>query len=354
MPSLLEGAILTTMFVLLAILALGLLIIVHEGGHYLVARWSKMHVERFSIGFGPGLLKWKNKRGTTFQIAPVPFGGFVHITGMNPHEEYDENDPHVYPNRPTYQRFLTILAGPLTNILFSTVFMFIVFAFAGEQRVTGYSVNKLTDESPAVGLLQAEDKLLKVDGKPVNADVANSFRSLVQEAKGNPVDITVLRVGQEVTVRVQPKEKDGVYLVGIEMGVVITRQEVGVGKATTLSLAYPFVMSKRIVEGFISMFKGDIEPELTGPVGITKIIKDQIKAGWVRAFEFLAMLNVYLGLFNLFPFPGLDGARLGFLGYELATRRRPNPKIEAAVHMVGFLILFGVLIVVTIKEIFLS
>ena len=88
-----------------------------------------------------------------------------------------------------------------------------------------------------------------------------------------------------------------------------------------------------------------------GPVGITKVIKDADRVGLGPALEFLAMLNVYLGLFNLLPLPALDGGRLAFLGYELATRRRPNPKVEAAVHMVGFVALFLLMIVVTFKDI---
>src|SRR6266571_6472806 len=108
----------SSMIWVLSVLALGVLIIVHEGGHYLVAKWSGMRVERFSLGFGPAILKWKWK-GTQFQLAPIFLGGFVQIVGMNPHEEYDEKDPSVYPNRPTILRFLTIFAGPFTNILFS-------------------------------------------------------------------------------------------------------------------------------------------------------------------------------------------------------------------------------------------
>src|SRR5262245_65125421 len=96
----------TVMFTVLAILALGVLIVVHEAGHYVVARLFGMRVERFSIGFGPGIVKWR--RGETlFQIAPIPFGGFVQITGMKPHEEYDEQDPKVYHNPPAIPRLLT-------------------------------------------------------------------------------------------------------------------------------------------------------------------------------------------------------------------------------------------------------
>src|SRR5690349_7059300 len=104
--------------ILLAILALGVLIVVHEGGHYLVARWSGMRVDRFSIGLGPKIFGFQ--RGETeFQISAIPFGGFVQIAGLNPGEEnIAPDDPRAYPNRPAYQRFLTIFAGPATNYLF--------------------------------------------------------------------------------------------------------------------------------------------------------------------------------------------------------------------------------------------
>src|SRR3954469_15508095 len=100
-----------------AILALGFLIMVHEAGHLIVARWCGMKVERFSIGFGPGILRWKSKKGTIYQLAPIPFGGFVEITGMNLAEDVDPDDPLAYPNRPVWQRMATIFAGPFTNVL---------------------------------------------------------------------------------------------------------------------------------------------------------------------------------------------------------------------------------------------
>src|SRR5438105_1396543 len=111
----------------LAVLALGLLIIVHEGGHYLMARWSGMRVDRFSIGLGPKLFGFK--RGETeFQISLIPFGGFVQIAGLNPGEEgIALDDPRAYPNRPAYQRLLTIFAGPATNYVFAAVVMIISY-----------------------------------------------------------------------------------------------------------------------------------------------------------------------------------------------------------------------------------
>src|SRR5689334_12443209 len=113
-----------------AILAIGALIVVHEAGHYIVARLCGMRVERFSIGFGPAIpkLSWRSKKtGTQFQIAPIPFGGFVEIKGMNILEEVDPADATAYPNRPAWQRFATIFAGPATNYLFAVVLAFILF-----------------------------------------------------------------------------------------------------------------------------------------------------------------------------------------------------------------------------------
>ena len=106
-----------------------------------------------------------------------------------------------------------------------------------------------------------------------------------------------------------------------------------------------------IASGLYKVISGEEKGELTGPVGITSVIKESIKSGWVSAFELLMLLNVYLGLFNLFPLPALDGGRLVFLSYEMATRRRPNPKVEAAVHMVGIMALLLIMVLVTYKDI---
>src|ERR1700758_907660 len=143
----------------LAILALGILIIVHEGGHFLVARLSGMRVDRFSIGFGPKL--WSVKRGETiYQIAAIPLGGFVQIAGLNPGEEgIDEDDPRAYPNRPAWQRLLTIFAGPGTNYIFAALVMIIVYlAYGVTVPGTKPMVFETIDGKPAVaaGLLPGD------------------------------------------------------------------------------------------------------------------------------------------------------------------------------------------------------
>ena len=131
---------------LLAVLALGVLIIVHEWGHYFVAKLCGMRVDRFAIGFGPAILQ-KQRGETTFQIGVVPLGGYVQIAGLNPEDEnIDPNDPRSYPNRPAWQRFLTIAAGPLVNYFFAAGLIFLLHSVIGVHAVV---VRKVMPNLPA-------------------------------------------------------------------------------------------------------------------------------------------------------------------------------------------------------------
>ena len=338
------------MTIVLAILALGMLIVVHEAGHYFVARWCGMRVERFSIGFGPGIIKWRSK-GTQFQIAPIPFGGFVQIVGMNPHEEYDEKDPSVYPNRPTILRVLTIFAGPFTNVLFASLLVFIVAVTAGVPRATGRTeVRDVSEGTAAAEVLKPGDVIASIDGKVADP---LQFRDHILASNGKPVTVVFIREGTEHTAAITPRlTKDGVYLIGIHPGAETVRMPSGLGRAAIEAVEYPYYTTQAILGGLWHAVKNRGEgAELVGPIRMTRTIGQKIEAGWVSALEFLAILNLYLGIFNLLPLPALDGGRLAFLGYELATRRRPNPKVETAVHMAGMLVLLVLLFVVSYREI---
>jgi regulator of sigma E protease len=366
---------------ILAIFSLGVLIVVHEAGHYFVARWSKMRVEKFSVGFGPPILKWK--RGETqFQIAPILLGGFAQITGMNPHEELDNpDDPHLFPNRPLYQRFLTIFAGPATNILFSAVLVFIVLAIAGARRSTPTGqilISAVPEGGAATGVLQADDVIVSVDGQKV-AYGTTALKDRVQQSGGRPMVFGVKRGEKELTVQITPRRaeesasttalREALDQAATQLGVTAlpgTDLRLGVAYGAEATIAwealslpqaaweavrYPVVKSGQILGMLWAIVTRQVEGEITSVVGMTQIIKGELDNGWVPAFELLALLNVYLGLFNLLPLPALDGGRLVFLLYEMGTRRRPNPKFEAAVHMVGFLFLFAVMILAVYKDI---
>src|SRR6185503_2655067 len=178
------------MSILVAIIGLGLLIVLHEGGHFVVARLCGMRVERFSIGFGPTLIGFK--RGETlFQIAPIPLGGFVQITGLNPNEEFDHNDPMVYPNRPRWMRLATVLAGPAANYLTAIVLVFVV--------LLGYGIAPKTQkiEEPAAGRpaamagLKTGDVLVEANGQVVDAE--HPISEVIKAGAGASVSIKILR-----------------------------------------------------------------------------------------------------------------------------------------------------------------
>lgn len=349
------------MYYALAILALGFLIIVHEGGHYFVARWCGMRVERFSIGFGPAIpgLRWKSKKtGTQFQIAPIPFGGFVEIRGMNIAEDVDPEDQFAYPNRPAWQRFLTIFAGPATNYVSAIVLAFLLYTLHGVEGTTAYiGVDAVLPGYDAMGKLEPGDRIVEVDHTPILATDSVSLTARVTAKQGQPVLLTIEREGARKDVSIAPKigpDKDDkgnpIYLLGIQKTVQTDTVSVGVFDAAGRALYYPIAQTKLIVAGFYDIATGAQKMDPGGPKRILDEFSNRFRVGFVSGIRLLMLLSVYLGLFNLFPLPALDGGRLVFLAYEMITRRRANPKIEAMVHMGGIMVLGVVMILVTLRD----
>ena len=341
------GLLASPLFVLLAILALGILIIVHEGGHFLVARLSGMRVDRFSIGFGPQLVSFKRGE-TTYQIAAIPLGGFVQIAGLNPGEEgLAADDPRAYPNRPVWQRLLTIFAGPGTNYVFAAVLVVIAYLVFGVP-VPGHAplVGGLPEGKPAATAgLQLGDELVSIDGNKV-AEV-NQVAPIINASQGKPVLVEVMREGQLKKISVTPVKDGGVYRIGIEIAAKEEYQKAGVGRCVIEGLRFPYDYSRFILHGFAEIFAGRQKAEFSGPIGIVKVMKKQISLGLKNAMSIVAIISVYLGLFNLLPLPALDGGRLVFLGVEAVSRRRVNQRLEQTVHMVGMFVLLGFLVYVT-------
>ncbi len=333
---------------ILAILAIGVLIVVHETGHYVVARLCSMRVERFSLGFGPAILSRRSKKtGTQFQIAPILFGGFVEIKGMNILEEVDPNDATAYPNRPVWQRFATIFAGPATNYLFAVVLAFGLFTCAGMQSNDAPPTVSGTQEGYAAhGVLEPGDRFLAVDDKPLEG---GDLATAVNAVGDRQADFLIERDGKQVTISLHPTfdEKEKTWRLGVLLSY---RVDVGILEAAKGAIVYPVVQTKAILVGLYEFITGKQEGRVSSVVGITQVTKQAIDAGWVPLVSLLMILNVYLGLFNLFPLPALDGGRLVFLGYEMVTRRRANPKLEASIHMVGVLVLAVLLVVVTVND----
>jgi regulator of sigma E protease len=350
------------MYWVVALLALSFLIVVHEAGHYFVALWCKMRINRFSIGFGPGIFKRQSKKtGTIFQIAPLPFGGFVEIDGMNIVEEVDPADKFAYPNRPAWQRFATILAGPATNFLSAFILAFVLFQFWGVRSVERWhAVGAMKEGYDATDKFKPEDRILAINGNPVLAvDADHTFhelRAIINaNTKGEALIVTVRRGDELLNISALPKlekDEDGkpLYRLGIAPYQQSERVKAGVLSSMKHALIYPFEQSAVIVGSIVKIIRGKEKADVGSGVRIVEEFKKAFSVGFEFGLELLMGLSVYLALFNLFPLPALDGGRLVFLGYELITRRRANPRIEATVHMVGVMLLVVVVILVTFKD----
>lgn len=334
------------MSLLISILGLALLIVVHEFGHFLVARLCGMRVERFSIGFGNPLYSFK-RGDTIFQIAPIPLGGFVQITGLNPHEEFDRNDPYVFPNRPRWMRLAVLVAGSLANYLTAVVLAVIMF---GHYGVPSLKVDKVLPNTPAAAAgLQAGDELIEAGGQAVS--MRNPINKMIAQSGGNPVVIKIQRKGVDQVVSVTPEKKDGAYLIGVQLAGGSLHQPMPFSEALAVSVMVPVDLSRRFLEGFWQMITGKQKAELSGPVGIAQRMKQAADNGMMEFLDLLIVLSAYLGLFNLMPIPALDGGRVLFLLFGSLGRRDVNAKTEATVHMVGLVLLLGVFVFVTFKDI---
>ncbi|MES1184600.1 MAG: M50 family metallopeptidase, partial [Myxococcales bacterium] len=330
------------------ILGLGLLVVVHETGHLLAARASGMRVVRFSIGFGPPLLRYQSKKtDTLYQVALIPFLAYVQIAGMNPFEEIDPEDRSSYANASLFARVFAILAGPLANYLFASVLFFTCFAIAGVPKATDKPIVEVMDKSAAqAAKLRTGDTITAVGGTKV--EDFEAMRQQIVKSAGKPLSFDVLRGKEHLTILITPKNENGVSRIGVQpvvKNVPVTLKEAGV-----LALTYPYVVVKNSIIELGRILTFQTKPVLSGPVGIVSETSKAASEGWVSFVFLLGVISAYLGGFNALPFPALDGGRLAFLGYEAITRRKPNARIEVVVHALGFAMLLTLIAVVTFSD----
>ncbi len=336
-----------SLVVLVAVLAFGLLVVVHEAGHFAVARLCGMRVERFSVGYGPVL--WARRRGETeWCISAVPFGGYVRIAGMAPGEEIDPADRSAYANQPAWRRFLVILAGPVMNYAAAValaVGLIATFGFA-EPDPRPVAGQILPGSAAARAGLRAGDRVLSISGKPVD-----SWTALVAEVRAHPgqqIEIVVSRSDAPAPLRLgaRPDDIGGVGRLGVAPGSVAVRA--GPGRALTLGVRLTNDKAAEILSGLGQVLARKQKAELRGPIGIAQEMARSAQAGASPFLQVVWFISIVLALFNLLPLPALDGGRLVFLVYEIVTRRRVNQRVENFVHLAGFLALFALLLAVTI------
>lgn len=339
------------MAIVTTILGISLLIILHELGHYLVARWCGMRPLTFSIGFGPTLLK-RQVGETSWQIAAVPLGGYVHIDGMGPKDtDVFPDDERSFRNKPSWQRAAVVFAGPLMNWLLAAFFIMslaatVGFAKADESRAV---LGELVEGGAAekAGLAKG-DLVVSIAGKPL-ADWA-SFVAEVREHPNEPVPFELERAGARMTITVTPEASasGGIGVIGVYPPTVT--QRLGPVSAVIAGITGAWDMSAKQFALLWGMVRGTQKGELAGLPGIVKMVAAEAKRGLERLFSSLAWLSITLCVLNLLPVPALDGSRLVFIGLE-TVRGKPFPeKAEATIHGVGFALLLGLMIFVSVRD----
>ncbi|HZZ86602.1 MAG TPA: RIP metalloprotease RseP [Anaeromyxobacteraceae bacterium] len=327
----------------IVVIAFGLLVVIHEAGHFAVARACGMRVERFSVGYGPVI--WSTKRGETeYAVSAIPFGGYVKIAGMSPEEQIAADDPAAYSNQPAWRRFLVILTGPAMNYLGAVLLAWAMIATTGIRE---------PDPTPTVGEvvagsaaekagLQGGDRILTVDGEPVASWTA--LVSAVQARPGRPVRIEVQRAGAAaplpLTAVPEPVKGRGRLGLGPNMLVVRASPAAALARGVALTNA----RAGEILGGLGQVVSRKQSAELRGPVGIAQEMAKSAQAGLAPFLSMVWFISIVLALFNLLPIPALDGGRLVFLCYEIVTRRRVNERVESTVHLIGFIAIFGLLL----------
>lgn len=337
--------------VTLAVVSVGLLIIIHEAGHYFAAKWSGMKVSRFSIGFGPILAK-VTRNETTFTICAIPFGGYVQIDGMNPADGTDPSLPSSYVRRPFHQRFATILAGPAANYLLGFTLWFGLLVAFNYEPLPPIEVTALSSDQPAAQAgLEVGDHLIGVNGEPYAT--VEDFLASIDSSGGAPIAFDVRRDGAMRVVTVTPVKVQDSWRIGVGFAPIEKKAApMSVGAALAKSwdrtvewTKSPFRMIAGMVEGVFGI------DDVSGPIGIVKTMGGAFQRSWIDALSFAAAISIALGIFNLLPIPALDGSRLLFLLVGVIRRRPISPRIEAWVHGGGFVLLAALIVVVSVFDV---
>lgn len=340
---------------LLFFLILGILVTVHEFGHFIVAKHCGVHIYEFSIGMGPLIWKKMGKDKIQYSIRALPIGGYVQMAG-----EVDEDDKKVKKekflcNRPWYQRILVLCAGVFNNFILAFVLLFTIGLIWGGADVTP----KISEVTPDMPMAQAGvrngDIILSVnDNKVKTWDKAQLL--LIQNTKDNKYTIEVKHDdGNTEKLTVEPKiEKDEkgreTKIFGVKMDNTLKHGFVNAIKYAASKFVSIYESMFTVVGG---LFTGKYSlSSLSGPVGIYTVVGESAKMGVDQVLYLMAFLSINLGFINILPFPAFDGGHVLFVLIELIKGSKVDPKLEGIFHLIGFILIFALMIIITIHDIF--
>lgn len=339
------------MGIVAALLVLGLLIVAHEFGHFIVAKRCGVGVLKFSIGFGPKLFG-RTVNGTEYVISAIPLGGFVKMVGEDP-DATEAVDPRIsFSHQPLRKRVAIVVAGPLFNIIFAFAAFSAVYAVYG-QRVPSDAAKVgavMTGMPAARAGIEAGDVVTAVDGRPIGS--WDELSAAIRGSSGRTVSVALRRDTQSLTLAVAPELKDdknifgevigSAYVIGIERGV----EQVPVGPldAIVQGAEQTAWWVQTLVVSVVKLVQGKISAEdIGGPLLITQAAAQQARAGLESLLSFMAVISINLGILNLLPIPVLDGGHLAFFLIEAVIRRPLGARQREIAQQVGLVILIGLM-----------
>jgi regulator of sigma E protease len=336
------------MTIVLAILVFALLVLVHEGGHFLAAKACGVRVLEFALGLGPAIFK-KKWGETTYAIRALPFGGQCVMEG----EDESSDDPRAFNNAKLWKRAIILVAGVSMNFLMGFVILFCIYSPA--EAFVMPTVDAFMEKFTGGGEngVQEGDTFLEIDG--YNIYVSSDIAQALSHGDDDYFDIWVLRDGkrvhlQNVYIAPQPYELDGQEV--HYYGFYLKTQEATLGLKLRMTWFSSVNVVRLVIDSLKQLFTGAVKvTDLSGPVGISAAMSEYAKQDMGNFWFITALISINLAVMNLLPIPALDGARLIFVLYEAIFRRPVNRKVEGYIHAVGLLLLLGLMLFVTFHDI---
>ncbi len=339
------------------ILILGILIFIHEFGHFLFAKLLGIKVLKFSLGFGP-TLAGHTYGETEYVISAFPLGGYVKMLGESPAEEVDTaNDNRSFARRPVWQRFSVVAAGPTFNLLFSVFLFFMIYAVAGlPHPVDNTVVGNVTEESAAAAAgLKPGDVILSINGQPTVH--WEEVSGLIADSGGKPVTLLIQRDDEQLELTGQPTIKETTnifgevigerFLLGISRSDEMIYEQVSLIEALQAGISQTWAFIYLTIMGVVKIIQQVVPAsELGGPILIAQLAGQQMEAGWINLLYFMGLISVNLGILNLMPIPILDGGHLFFFSMEAIMRKPLSMRTQEMLQQIGLIILASLMVFV--------
>lgn len=347
------------MMIITSLIVLAVIILVHEWGHFIACRSAGIEVEEFSIGFGPKLFSINGKTDqasegstgkTEYSLRLFPIGGFVRMAGSEPD---DDENPAGFNQASPWQRIKVLGAGPIMNFVLAIVIFICAFTLIGIPQPINQAVlgEVVADKPAAQAGLKSGDRVVSIDGRSISS-WDQMVAAIQKTPRGDTLEMMVRRDGQLMKINVKPEYNQSTKTSILGVSATLSFQKLGLWEGIKLGFVNTYMTTVMMISGLVQLITGAVSPNaLAGPVGITRMIGEAAQGGLIYLLNFTALLSINLGVINLLPFPALDGSRIVFTGFELVRGRPVEAERENFIHLIGFVVLLGLIILVTFNDI---